>query len=154
MYQQLGGFFLKMFERLYRHQLDAKNRMRIPAKFREELGEKYVITCGTGGCLFVFKEKDMEELKAKLKKASMFDAKKQDAIRFFIGRSWDAEEDGQGRILIPEELRRYAKFEKNIVCLKNLNWFELWSAEIWDKKMEEADFDIMAETLSGLDTNE
>ncbi|MBE5756845.1 MAG: division/cell wall cluster transcriptional repressor MraZ [Clostridiales bacterium] len=143
-----------MFERLYRHQLDAKNRMRIPAKFRVELGTKYVITCGTGGCLFVFKEEAMEELKRKLSKVSMFDKKKQDAIRFFLGHSWDAEEDGQGRILIPEELRSYAKFEKNIVCLKNLNWFELWNAEIWDKKMSETSFEDVADVLSGLDSDE
>ncbi|MBR2614349.1 MAG: division/cell wall cluster transcriptional repressor MraZ [Clostridia bacterium] len=140
-----------MFDRLYRHQLDAKNRMRIPAKFRVELGANYVITCGTGGCLYVFKEEAMEELKEKLKKVSMFDKKRQDAIRYFLAHCWDAEEDGQGRILIPEELRRYAKFEKNLVCLKSTNWFELWNAEIWDKKMAEINFDDVADVLSGLE---
>ena len=118
-----------MFERLYRHQLDAKNRMRIPAKFREDLGDNYVITCGTGGCLFVFKNQAMEELKTKLKKVSMFDAKKQDAIRFFLGRSWDAEEDGQGRILIPPALREYAGIDKNVITVGVFNRLEIWSEE-------------------------
>ena len=82
-----------MFDRVYNHQLDAKNRMRIPAKLRDELGEKYTITCGVGGCLSVFSEAQMTELKEKLSKISMFDAQAQKPLRLLLAYSWDAEED-------------------------------------------------------------
>lgn len=74
MYQTKGKFF-SMFGKIYRHQLDAKNRMRIPAKLREELGENYTITKGTSGCLFVFSEPELDGIREKLKSVSLFDAK-------------------------------------------------------------------------------
>lgn len=91
MYQTKGKFF-SMFGKIYRHQLDAKNRMRIPAKLREELGENYTITKGTSGCLFVFSEPELDGIREKLKSVSLFDAKAMKPLRIFTASAWDAEE--------------------------------------------------------------
>lgn len=80
-----------MFDRVYNHQLDAKNRMRIPAKLRDELGEKYTITCGVGRLFIrIFRSADDRELKEKLSKISMFDAQAQKPLRLLLAYSWDA----------------------------------------------------------------
>ena len=131
-----------MFDKIYRHQLDAKNRMRIPAKFKEELGDNYTITIGSGGCLAVYTEKEMSELKEKLNKISVFDAEAQKPLRILMAYSWDAEEDNHGRILIPEDLRKYAKFNKDLVIIKNLKCIEIWASEVWDKYIADFDFDF------------
>ena len=137
-----------MFERVYKHQLDAKNRMRIPAKFREELGENYTITCGTGGCLFVFSQEEMNKLKGELSKISLFDAEAQKPLRLFMSLAWDAEEDKQGRVLIPEDLRNYAKLGKDVVTIKNINHLEIWSSEVWNQYIGGVDFTALADALN------
>lgn len=139
-----------MFDRVYNHQLDAKNRMRIPAKLRDELGEHYTITCGVGGCLSVYSEAQMSALKEKFSKVSMFDAEAQKPLRFMLYHSWDAEEDKQGRILIPENLRKYAKLEKDVIIIKNFNCIEIWSADVWNDYIGGVDFSEMAGALDSL----
>ena len=90
----------------YSHQLDAKNRMRIPAKLREELGEGYYITVGTGNCLYVYDAEQMSKVKNSLKNVSAYRDKQLKAARFILYNTWEAEEDKQGRILLPENLRK------------------------------------------------
>ncbi|MFR6055411.1 MAG: division/cell wall cluster transcriptional repressor MraZ [Eubacteriales bacterium] len=135
--------------RAYNHQLDAKNRREYPRN-RDELGEKYTITCGVGGCLSVFSEAQMTELKEKLSKISMFDAQAQKPLRLLLAYSWDAEEDKQGRILIPENLRKYAKLEKDVVIIKNLNCIEIWSSDVWNDYISGVDFSDLAGALDSL----
>ena len=136
-----------MFERVYRHQLDAKNRMRIPAKFRDELGDNYTITCGASGCLYVFSEEEMSKVKAELSKVSLFDEEAQKPLRLFVAMSWDAEEDKQGRILLPEDLRLYAGLEKDVVTIKNLNHLEIWSSSKWAEYISQVNFSDLAKAL-------
>ena len=85
----------------YMHQLDAKNRMRIPAKLREKLGEGYAITVGTGSCLYVYTAEQLSEVKAKLKNVNPYREKQLKAARFILYNTWEAEEDKQGIILLP-----------------------------------------------------
>ncbi len=136
-----------MFGRIYRHQLDAKNRMRIPAKLREVLGDRYTITKGTSGCLFVFSQPELAELREKLQGVSIFDAKAMKPLRILTASAWDAEEDKQGRILIPEELRGFAKIKKDVVVMKNVKCIEIWSAESWEEYNSDADFDEVVGNL-------
>ena len=82
----------------YAHQLDAKNRMRIPAKLREELGEEYFVTVGSGNCLCVYTASQMEEMKKALSSVNPYREKEAKAARFIIYNTWQAEEDKQGRI--------------------------------------------------------
>ena len=132
------------------HQLDAKNRMRIPAKLREELGPNYTVMAGTGGCLYVYSEEQMKEIKAKLSKVNAFREEQLRVARFIMFNSWDAEEDNQGRILIPENLRNYAKIEKNVVVYKGPTCVEIWSEEVWNDYFKSINFDKLADALDAL----
>ena len=134
----------------YTHQLDAKNRMRIPAKLREELGEGYSITVGSGGCLYVYSKEKMEEVKTTLKNINSFREKQLKAARFILYNTWQAEEDKQGRILLPENLRKYAKIEKNVIVFKGPNCIEIWSEEVWNEYFNDVNFEELADALDAL----
>ena len=135
----------------YSHQLDAKNRMRIPAKLREELGEGYCITVGTGKCLYVYTKEQMEKVRNSLKKVSAYRDKQLKAARFILYNTWEAEEDNQGRILIPENLRKYANVNKNVIVFKGPTCIEIWSEENWNDYFSDVNFEDLADALEVLD---
>ena len=134
----------------YSHQLDAKNRMRIPAKLREELGEDYSITVGAGKCLYVYTKEQMAEVKETLKKVSAYRDKQLKAARFILYNTWEAEEDNQGRILLPENLRKYANITKNVVVFKGPTCVEIWGEEVWNEYFNDVNFDDLADALESL----
>ena len=137
----------------YMHQLDAKNRMRIPAKLREELGNDYYITVGSGGCLYVYSEQEMAEVKKTLNKVNGYRENQLKAARFILYNTWQAEEDKQGRILLPENLRKYAKIEKNLVVFKGPSCVEIWSEEVWNDYFNDVNFLDLADALDELKNN-
>ena len=137
----------------YAHQLDAKNRMRIPAKLREELGADYCITVGSGGCLYVYTAEQFKEVKATLNNINSFREKQLKAARFILYNTWEAEEDKQGRILLPENLRKYARIEKNVVVFKGPNCVEIWSEEVWNEYFNDVNFDDLADALDAMKEN-
>lgn len=145
-----GGGIKVLNERLYKHQLDAKNRMRIPAKLREGLGDGYSITCAAGGCLSVMSKAETDELLNKFSKVSRFNAKAQKVIRFFVSNLWEAEEDKQGRILLPDNLRKYAKIDKNVIVFKGPTAIEIWSEEVWNDYFNDVNFDDLADAVDAL----
>ena len=132
----------------YSHQLDAKNRMRIPAKLREELGPNYSVTIGSGGCLYVYSEEQTKALKQKLNSINSFDEEHLKAARFVLYNIWEATEDNQGRILLPENLRRLAKLEKNVIVLKGPTCVEIWSEEVWNEYFKDVNLSVLAKDLS------
>ena len=134
----------------YMHQLDAKNRMRIPAKLREELGNDYYITVGSGGCLYVYSEQEMAEVKKTLNKVNGYRENQLKAARFILYNTWQAEEDKQGRILLPENLRKYAKIEKNLVVFKGPSCVEIWSEEVWNEYFNDVGFEDLADAIESL----
>ena len=138
----------------YMHQLDAKNRMRIPAKFREELGDNYSITVGAGGCLYVYTKEQMKEVKATLNKINPYREKQLKAARFILYNVWDAEEDKQGRILLPENLRKYAKIEKDVVVFKGPNCIEIWGQEVWNNYFNDVNFADLADAMDMLEEDD
>ena len=138
----------------YSHQLDAKNRMRIPAKLRAELGDHYSVTVGTGGCLYVYTAEQTKQVKALLENVNAYRAEQLKAARFIIYNLWEAEEDNQGRILLPENLRRYAKLEKNIIVLQGPNCVEIWSEEVFNDYFNDVDFGVLADAVDKLKNNE
>jgi MraZ protein len=137
----------------YTHQLDAKNRMRIPAKLREELGTDYSVTVGSGGCLYVYSAEQMAEVKNTLKNVNAYREKQLKAARFILYNTWQAEEDNQGRILLPENLRKYAKIEKNIIVFKGPNCVEIWSEEVWNEYFADVNFEELADAMDALNNN-
>ena len=131
----------------YRHSLDSKNRMRIPSKFKGELGANCIITKGTGTNLMLFSGDGFQSLYERLSSISIFDEEAQKPVRKFLSSAFEAEEDGQGRILLPKELVLHAEITKNVVFVGVGNRVEIWAEEIWDKANsddEENDFSVLA----------
>ena len=129
----------------YRHSIDEKKRMRVPPKFKSELGANFIITKGTGKNLYAFSKEQFEVLYNKLTSLPLFDEEAQKPIRKFLSSAFEAEEDGQGRILLPKELLAHAGITKNLVTVGVGNRAEIWAEEVWEKTDgEPADFNILA----------
>ncbi len=129
----------------YRHAVDAKKRMRMPFKFKSELGQAYIITKGTAGNLFVFSATEFDEIYKKLTSLPMFDEEAQKAVRKFLSSAFETEEDAQGRVLLPKELVNFAKIDKNLVFVGAGNRVEIWAEEAWDKfDSENTDFNVLS----------
>jgi len=123
----------------FKHNIDSKNRLTIPAKLRMELGEKPVLTRGLDNCLFVYPGRDWQLFIEKLNILPLSQKKARDFKRFMLSGASEVEIDEMGRILIPDNLKKYAKFEKSIVVVGVSDRVELWSENIWDKYIEEAE---------------
>ena len=134
----------------YRHSVDAKNRMRMPSKFKGELGENFVITKGTSNNLFVFSAEQFSAVYEKLMALPLFDEEAQKPVRKFLSSAFDSEEDAQGRILLPKELIKHAEITKNVVFVGVGNRVEIWAEEIWDKMQEESDEKVDFSVLAKL----
>lgn len=119
----------------FQHNIDAKGRMIMPAKFRDELGEKFVVTKGLDKCLFVFAATEWEKLDKQLSELSLSKGRK--TQRFFYGGMTDCEIDKQGRVLVPANLREYAGLEKDVVVVGLARRAEIWSKTEWDKQNEQ-----------------
>lgn len=133
----------------YRHQIDEKCRMRMPGKFKTELGDGFIITKGTNGCLYAFSKEKFEEVYNKLTNLPIFDVEVQRPVRNILASAFETEEDKQGRILVAKELRDFAKITKNIVFIGSGNRVEIWAEEQWDA-YNSGDFDEGVKALAGL----
>lgn len=117
----------------YTHSIDAKGRLILPAKFRDELGDVFVITKGLDNCLFVYGKKEWAILEEKLKQLPLAKAEARAFVRFFFAGAAEIECDKQGRALLPLNLREYAQLDKDVIVLGILNRVEIWSKTIWDE---------------------
>ena len=132
----------------FRHQVDEKKRMRVPSRLKEALGVGFIITKGTNGCLFAFSQDAFNaEVIEKTKNLSMFDAEVQKPLRILMSSAFESEEDNQGRILIPQELRTFASITKKIVFVGVGSRVEIWAKESWEKYQAEQNFDEAAKNL-------
>ena len=112
----------------FQHNIDAKGRLFIPAKFREELGETFFVTIGLDGCLSVYADSKWADLTAKFDALPIAQARR---MRALFANAAKCEPDGQGRILIPAKLREDAKLEKEVVINGASKCVELWNPERW-----------------------
>lgn len=142
-----------MFMGEHQHSLDKKGRLIIPSKFREILTEKYedkfVITRGLDNCLFLYPPDEWREIERKIKSLSMLKRESRAFKRFLISGAVECVLDKQGRIMIPVNLRHYARIEKDIVLIGAAEKIEIWSKENWQvysKKAEES-FEEIAQEL-------
>lgn len=136
-----------MFIGTYRHQTDEKSRLRMPTKFKEGLGEGFIVAKGTNGCLFAFTQEEFENLYKKLENVSIFDVEAQKPLRALLSSAFVTEEDKQGRILLPQELRNYAKITKNVVTIGVGGRVEIWSEENFNAYNTEESYDTAAASL-------
>jgi MraZ protein len=127
----------------FQHSVDAKGRLFIPSKLREELGERFVITRGTGGCLFGFSFSQWEAFSEKLRALPLGDANAQRVVRLLSAWATDVELDKQGRVLLSANLRECAGLEKDATIIGATNRIEIWNRPAWEKyyAMEGMDYD-------------
>ena len=124
-----------MFTGTYRHAIDAKGRLFIPAKLREELGETFMVTRGLQTCLRLY---PMEEWKAfAAKVAALPESKARDVRHYFFANAFETVPDAQGRVTLSAENRRFAGLEKNVVLVGDDTRLEIWDEAKWDKLDEE-----------------
>lgn len=136
-----------MFMGEYNHTIDAKGRIIVPSKFRETLGDTFVVTLGLDGCLFVYPNDEWESFLTKLN--SLPGSKEARQLqRYFLAGATECEVDKQGRILIPTKLRETAGLDKDVVFVGVLSKIEIWSKERWDKNNIYDDMDDVAEHMS------
>ena len=122
---------MHMFMGEYNHTIDAKGRLIIPAKFREVLGDEFVVTKGMDGCLFVFDNSEWQAFAEKLRSLPMIDKEVRQFTRFFLAGAASVEVDKQGRILIPSVLREFADITKDAVLIGVGSRIEIWSKDRW-----------------------
>ena len=133
------------------HALDSKNRMIVPSKLREELGNKFVITKGLDGCLYAYPQDEWKNLEEKMKTLPLTNRDARSFVRFFFAGACEIEMDKQGRGLIPQNLKEYAGIEKEIVSIGVLTRVEIWSKEKWQEYNDSnVDFESIAEKMSDL----
>jgi MraZ protein len=136
----------------YKHNLDSKGRLAVPAKFREKLGAGAIITRGLDRCLFIFGANEWETLVQKLVNLPLAQANSRAFVRLMLAGASDARVDAQGRILVPDYLRKYAGLKKQTVITGLYNRMEVWDEEEWQsyKQKTEASSDEIAEKLGEL----
>lgn len=120
----------------YHHNIDEKGRLIIPSKFRNDLGEKFIITRGLDKCLFVYSEEEWNKLIAKLKTLPFTNKDARNFTRFFLSGATVNEFDRQGRINISSSLVSYANLIKECVIIGANDRLEIWSEELWDNFIE------------------
>lgn len=141
-----------MFIGEYQHNLDAKGRMAVPAKFRSFLSSGAIITRGLDHCLFLFTFKDWEVLAQKINNLPLAQANSRAFGRLMLSGASEAELDSQGRILIPDYLRKYAGLSKEAKVTGVYNRIEIWDSASWQeyKSKTESASEEIAEKLGEL----
>lgn len=139
-----------MFMGEYNHSIDTKGRLIIPSRFREELGDEFVVTKGLDGCLFVFPDHEWRAFEEKLRTLPLTNKSARQFARFFVAGATPCELDRQGRILLPQTLREFAGLEKDVVLTGMLNRIEIWSKAKWAENSSYDDMDDIAEQMTDL----
>ena len=141
-----------MFMGEYNHTIDAKGRLIVPAKFREELGEAFVMTNGNDGCLNIYTNEAWETFLGKMQLLPN-NRDKREIVRKFVAQANMVELDKQGRILVPSALREHAGLEKDVVLAGVIDKIEVWDKDRWDSASDIDDIDDIAERLADLGLN-
>lgn len=128
-----------MFLGEYQHSLDNKGRITVPAKFREQLGDRFVVTKGLENCIFLYPFQEWQVIEEKLKTLPFTRADVRSFARFFFSGASEMEIDKQGRAVLPSSLREYASIDKDIIIIGVGTRAEIWAAEKWEKYIDSAE---------------
>ena len=134
-----------MFIGTYQHNIDNKGRVIMPAKFREELGESFYITMGINKCLFVLSKESWDGFLEKLSGQPI--SKATDISRFFCAGAVEAVPNAQGRVLIPENLRKYANIGKDVTVVGVGSRGEIWNTDRWNDYLEKQSQDSIMSAM-------
>lgn len=138
-----------MYTGEYNHTIDNKGRMIVPAKFREALGDSFMITRGVDHCLTIYDMNEWNEYIAKLR-ALPGSKEAMTMIRFIVAGAIEAEVDKQGRILVPAKLREWAGLDKDVVLAGMIGHIEVWDKSKWDEANAFDDMEGISEHLAEL----
>ena len=133
-----------MYKGKYVHTIDAKGRLIVPSKFRDQWGDTFVVTKGADGCLNIYDDEGWKAFEETLKEMPMNRKEVRQVARFFLSGAADVEVDKLGRILIPQDLRDYAGLEKDVILTGMADKIEIWSKERFEAASEDQD---IADTL-------
>ncbi len=141
---------ISMFMGEYNHTMDTKGRLIVPSKFRELLGDEFVVTKGLDKCLFVFTADKWTSVIESIDSLPITKGKARQFSRFLIGGAGTCEIDKQGRILIPQNLREYAKLDKEAILVGVGNRIEIWNKDEWEELNNYDEIEEIAEDLEEL----
>ncbi len=137
-----------MFRGANYHSVDDKGRVIIPLRFRNELGNTFVITKGLDKCLFVFREKDFQDMEEKLQEQPTLDKHTIRLQRWLSAEALETQVDSQGRVAIPGNLREFASIDEDVTIVGAGNRIEIWSKDGWDAFIASlSDDDIMSSAV-------
>jgi len=139
-----------MFVGEYSHSLDGKGRLIIPSKFRESLGDTFMVTKGLDGCLSIYEMEGWRKLEEKLQALPLTNTNARKFTRFMLGGASECEVDKQGRILLPSNLREFAGLTKDVVLVGVGGHIEIWDKENWGRISTYDDMEEIAENMEGL----
>ena len=136
--------------------LDSKGRLAIPTKYRQSIlddcdGQLICTIDSKQSCLLLYPLPEWEEIEIKLLKLSSMIEQESRLQRLLLGNATDGDMDKNGRVLVPPPLRQYAKLDKSIMLVGNLNRFEIWHAAIWSAQI---DADVATERAGGFELTE
>ncbi|MGQ9558860.1 MAG: division/cell wall cluster transcriptional repressor MraZ [Desulfurispora sp.] len=142
-----------MFYGEYRHAIDAKSRLFIPARLRQGLGDRFVMTKGLDGCLALYPPAEWQALEDKLRSLPYSRKDARAFVRFLFAGAAECEPDKQGRILIPPPLKEYAALEKETIIIGAASRVEIWAAERWEAYLQATQDSVesIAESIVDLD---
>jgi MraZ protein len=143
---------IDMFIGEYKHNIDEKGRLALPAKFRQELKDGAVVTRGLDNCLFLYTKKEWEKLAEKLANLPISQANSRAFARLMLAGAMDVEFDKQGRVVLPEYLRQFAGLKKSVVIAGLYTRLEIWDESAWKqyKAQTEAESGNIAERMAEL----
>ena len=118
----------------FQHALDDKNRIRLPAKYREKLGNDYILMPGIGGCIFLYPAEAEEKFMKAVEDIGEFNTKSAETIRRISEMSATVDADSQGRFMLPMELVKFANIDKDVRIVGAINRIEIWSEEQYTKR--------------------
>ena len=138
-----------MFMGEYSHSIDAKGRLIMPAKFREQLGDEFVVTKSPDKCLYVYTNEEWKNFEEKLATLPITNKGTRQFVRFFLAGAATCEVDKQGRILLPAVLREYAELDKEVVLVGTSKRIEIWNKDRYlaDQKEYEDNIDEIASNM-------
>lgn len=132
----------------YNHTIDVKGRLIVPSKYRDILGDEFVVTKGLDGCLFVYDNAEWQAFEKKLKELPLNNTDARKFTRYFLAGAATAEVDKQGRILIPSVLREFAGLEKDVTLIGVGSRVEIWSTDRYEGNVSCEEMDEVMERMN------
>lgn len=139
-----------MFMGRFNHTIDPKGRLSIPSKYREILGDEFVVSRGMDGCLFVYAIDAWKAFEEKLASLPLINVEARQFARFFLSGAQYVTVDKQGRILMPQDLKEFAGLEKDVVLAGMGGRIEIWSLDRWNTNSEQVDINQISQGMISL----